>query len=82
MLGRKPGILLSLCTLGDVKRAKVVDDTERAKDVQLYDLVWSQKKYRTRLLTAKYITSSIFLEAGKNVINFTRKVDVFQSLSV
>ena len=36
-------MLFSLCTLGDVERAKDMDDVERAKDEQLHDLAWRQK---------------------------------------
>lgn len=36
-------MLFSLCTSGDVEGAKDVDDAERAKDEQLYDLAWRQK---------------------------------------
>lgn len=39
----KPGMLGFLSTLGEVAREKDVDDVERAKDVQLYDLAWKQK---------------------------------------
>lgn len=36
-------MLVFLSTLGEVAREKDVDDVERAKDVQLYDLAWKQK---------------------------------------
>lgn len=36
-------MLFSLSTLGEVAREKDVDDKERVKYVQLYDLTWKQK---------------------------------------
>lgn len=68
-------MLFSLSTLGEVAREKDVDDVERAKDVQLYDLAQKQKCPESG--NWQQSTSSRFLEAWKKVVNFTRKVDVF-----
>lgn len=67
----EPAMLFSLCAFSDV---------ERAKDKQPYGLVW-RKKYRTRLLTARYISTVYFWKLERMSLTLQERW-IFSSLSL